>query len=261
MLFLYEGLAFLKIDVDRYYYEFKKMFFDKYDLLNKSTIITFFTSLENICLEKIFNGRSGFLAEQLSVFKEGIKRNIYHDDTSNFNIYLFRNIVLSAISNNDISWLEDLLRDHAGSISIEFREDMINFAYGLIYFERKKFSEALEIISRIGDKAEIFKFTLYTLKLKIYYETGELSSAEYLLDTYHHFLNQNRFVSERFKRSNKEFLRAYQTLIRLTTGEINMSGLSELKKTVNENNYVKEKSWLKEKAKELEKKTGRNNQY
>jgi hypothetical protein len=252
-LFLYEGLAFIKIEKDEYYYEFKKMFFENYEKLSRNTINTFFISLENICIEKIFKGNEIFIKEELEVFKEILRRKAYKEDPQKkFSIYLFRNIILTALSNNEINWMEDFLKEYSAELPEEFREDMENFTHGLIYFEMGYYHQALNIISRINDKADIFKLTLYTLKLKIFYEIGELDSAEYLLDSYHHFITQNKTVSDRFKKTNKNFLKAYQILLNAKAQIYGNDKPALLKKLINKEKYFKEKAWLLKKIKNQE---------
>ncbi len=249
-LFLYEGLAFLKIDDDKYYYEFKKMFFDKLDILNTNTVDSLFTSIENICIEKIYNGNMKFVEEQFNVFNERLMKKAYKDETNDFNIYLLRNIVLTAISNDKIDWLENFIKNYSIEIAPEFREDMENFVSALISFEKDAYSDSLNYISRTEDKAEIFKYTFYSLKLKIFYEINDFDSAEYLLDSFNHFVNQNKIVSVRFKNSNKEFIKAYQMLLKIKLQESSIDEILQLKEFIISQKYFKEKTWFLRKIKE-----------
>ncbi len=250
-LFLYEGLAFLKIDDDKYYYVFKKMFFDKLDILNTNTVDSLFTSIENICIEKIYNGNMKFVEEQFNIFNERLMRNAYKDETNNFNIYLLRNIVLTAISNDKIDWLENFIKNYSIEIAAEFREDMENFVSALISFERGAYSDSLNYISRTVDKAEIFKYTFYSLKLKIFFEINDFDSAEYLLDSYNHFVSQNKIVSVRFKNSNRNFLKAYQILLKNKFRKADVYEIRQLKQFIANQKYFKEKTWFLRKIVEI----------
>lgn len=252
-LFIYEGLAFLNAEDEQYYFKFKKMFFDNYNRLSENSKDNLFTSLENICIEKIFNGNDDFITEQFAVFKERLHRKAYKDETGDFNLYLFRNIALTAISNNEIAWLENFLSDYINELAGEFRGDMKNFVSALICFEKGEYHDSANNISRVNDKADIFKYTVYTLRLKIFFETDEHESAEYVLDSYSHYLNQSKSVSERFRNSNKEFLKVYQVLIKNKFHKYDKLEVSGLKEQIKKTKYFKEKTWLLKKIDELEK--------
>jgi hypothetical protein len=253
-IFLYEGLAFLKHNNDEYYFEFKDLFLRNFNNLSFTAKDNMFISLENICLEKAFSGSRKFIYEELEIYKERILRNAYRDETNDFNIYLFRNITLNAIACNEIQWLEDFIKKYAGELSAEFRNDMVNFATGHIFFEKSLFGEALKSISKINDPADIFKISLYALKLKIYYETNDINSGEYLLDSYNHYISLNKMVSERFRKSNKKFIKVYSSLLKIKCGEGGKSELKSLNDYIYKEKYFKEQTWLMEKINDLQKK-------
>ncbi len=243
-LFLLDGLSFLKLEDDNLYFEFKNCFFKNYDILKDSAKENFFTSLENICLEKKMKGNENFVLEEFNVYKERLVRNAFRDETGKFNIYLFRNILLTAVSNREINWLEKFVTEYSPELPNQFKVDMIKFANSIIYFEKREYKKALEALSLINDKAEIFKFYIYTLKVKIFYETGELNAAEYVIDSFNHFISNNDIVSERYKIINKNFIKAFNLLLKLKTKSIERSEKRNLEEYIKGIKYLKERHWL-----------------
>ncbi len=252
-LFVYEGLAFVKIEEDSYYFEFKNLFQKFYDKLSMDSRDNLFITLENICIEKVFNGNSYFIKEGLEVYKERLNKGIYKDETNEFNVYLFRNIILSTVSCKDTEWLKEFVNKYSRELPIEFKSEMEEFANCLILFEEGRYGQSIKSASRIIDKAEIFKYSLYSLKLKIYYETGDFDTLEYSIDAFNHFITLNKHVSERFRNSNKNFIKAVNTLLKIKTGRLNPHYIISLKKFILKNKYFKEKKWLLNKISDIEK--------
>lgn len=252
-LFVYEGLAFLNFNDDNYYFRFKSLFYKYFDKLSPVTKDNLFISLENICLEKIYDGNSKYIREAFTLSKERLLKNVYLDETNEFNIYLFRKIILNAVLSGEINWLEKFVKRYSGNLPGDFREEMKSFSNCIISFEKGKFEESLKYARSISDKAEILKLSLYSLKIKIYFELSELDALEYILDSFTHYITNNRLISEKFKEFNKNFIYASRILLKYLNGETDQIGIMKLKAFIEGKKYFKDKKWLLEKLANINK--------
>jgi hypothetical protein len=264
-LYLLEGLAFVNIDKDDYYFEFKKSVLTSINKINHASKLNFFTSLINICFEKIFSGKSGFIKEEFALCREMVNRNILKPETDPYiDPVLIRNMALIAVQNKQIEWLNELLKNVSEKLSGDIRPHLFNLITAMIYFENRKYSESLETLSKVLDKGDLLKNAIYTLKLKLYYELFDAEGIKFTIDSFRHFLKNNKYISFRFQSLNSDFLKIYSRLLKLKKNiyENNSSAnrknqniyyeISKVNKTVNTRPYFKEKDWIIDKLSELE---------
>ncbi|MDQ3020291.1 MAG: hypothetical protein M3R36_06945 [Bacteroidota bacterium] len=122
-----------------------------------------------------------------------LANNLYtHSDTEYFQINLFRNIIYAAVVLKKFNWAENFVKGHLNKLMPDYRDEVYHFAYSMIYFEKREFSKALDEISKVRYDFFVFKFDVRLYTLKIYYEMNSFESAISLIDTFTHFLSNNK---------------------------------------------------------------------
>lgn len=127
---------------------------------------------------------------------------------------LFRNIFYTALLLKKHDWAEEFVRKYSDYLLPEQRPDMLNYTGAMLLFERKKFDEAVELISRVNYSFFVFKYEAKVLMIKIYYELNLFEQDLSLIDSFSHFLTKNKNVSAEYKESFNNFLKFVKILIR-----------------------------------------------
>ena len=81
----------------------------------------------------------------------------------------------------------------------EYRENMKNYSYARLYFEKGQFDEALNFLSKVKYDNFALKYDIRVLMLRIYYELHYTEEALSLIDTFRHFIAENKSLSQQKK--------------------------------------------------------------
>ncbi len=167
------------------------------------------------------------------------------------NLAMFRNIVFTAIENEEFDWAEQFITEYSEKLKPSLRTSMLNMSLAELEFERRNFEKSLGYLSVVKFESPILKNDVRFLQLKIYYELGYLEQA--------HYSHQNAVRIFRKKASSDpgdnsdylNFLDFYLRLLKLSLSpdkyELN-DAISELNK---HDCDTESKSWLEEKFRAL----------
>jgi hypothetical protein len=183
--------------------------------------------------------------------KKGVKRGLYtsyraqYMDVSNF-IMIFK----TALQLNENDWAADFLRQYGERISPEFSEDMINYSFAELFFTKKQFERSLGSISKVKAKLFRLKVPVKILMLRLYYELSYIEEAFSLIDSFTHFLTDNKKIRTDEKNDHARFLVFYRELLKAKAdgkaGGIGSKTMDELSSS----SLLPHKAWLIEKAEE-----------
>lgn len=174
-----------------------------------------------------------------------------HSNEEYFQLNLFRNIFYTAVYLREYEWTFKFIEDHVQELQPEFRENIKHLAYAYINFGKCEFETALEEITKVRYDYFAFKFDVRLLTLKIYYEMNLFEPALSLIDSFSHFLSNNKNVSVQQKESFGNFLKFLKQLVRIKSNDLIKDSI-ELKREINSVKTVISKNWLLEKVSELE---------
>jgi hypothetical protein len=165
---------------------------------------------------------------------------------------LYRNILIQAAKMNELIWMEEFIDQYGPLLLPKRREDIINYSYAVLEFERGNYNESLNWLSRI--KAEEFSYHLdiKTLYIQNYYELGEIDSALSAVKAFSKFLEENSIITESKKVSYSGFCKIATKLINFenTRSKTNISGLILHAK---KDSTITQKRWLLKKLQLLDK--------
>lgn len=162
----------------------------------------------------------------------------------------FKNILLSAISLNKLNWAEKFTNEYIEKVQPEFRESMLFYSIALLHFEKKEFQKSLENLAKVKYEYFTLKMDVKSWMLKIYYELGYYEPAFSLMDSFKHFLLNNKSLSEHFKERNLNFLKCAGDLIKLKSG-FNKSDIAEIENDLKIKSNIVHKDWLLQKIGQL----------
>lgn len=202
---------------------------------------------------KYGSSRKFFNSELVKLYDQFLK-NEYFKDNKNKYIppNLFRAIILHAAMMGKMTWLNKIIHQYSVALHPNDRENLQLFAQALYYYHSSQAGEALQSIAKMKITYFIFKYDIYNLKLRIFYEQGLYQEALELLHTYKQFLRTDSMMQGSRKVFHKKFVLYMEKLIRIAEGsKKDEPGL--LVQRLENSDTIVNKEWLIEKLKQCEK--------
>ena len=241
---------------EHYYSKLKEYSFKDFDKLNMVEISGRFNCIIDYCMFQIKSGDSKFLRETFNLYTEALEKRLYqiNSKTNEIGLIFFRNIVAIGLAAKEIDYVERFIIEYANGIKGDFKEDLLELCYAMLYYEKKEYVKALECLSKVSNTFQLFKLATKHTLIKIYYETNHNDSLFSLLDTYKHYLKNEKIITDLIKSYHTNFLNYLNILVRMRSTR-KLDDLPALKKEIKENMNMdfRHKLWLIEKAEELEK--------
>lgn len=245
----YQAMSLENIDNDFYFNKYKDLLTNNIENFSYIEKINFYTIFEAICTLKSEQGNSAINNELFDAYNRMLNSGLYSfNEGGYFILKLFRNFIFIGIQMNKLKWLKKFLKDYIITLHPESRVNMQRLAEAYILFEEKNFDESLEALSRIDFEIFHFKIDIRILQLKIFFELNLHEEAYSLIDTFRHFISNNKFISERYKINCQNFINFCYRLFRQKENR-DYAELISLKKEISKNSFNKD--WLLKKADEM----------
>jgi len=176
--------------------------------------------------------------------------NIFNNDKFSYfkmNPNTFRNIFITAIELNELEWAEDFIQKYGNKLYPEVKEDMIKWAYGVLYFRKKEFEKSLNYMNQVKDVVDILKFDIRRDILKLNYELKYYDRIPELINSFRHFLSNTKTSIPHVIDKEKIFLLFFSKLYNCAVSK-DIGKIKLLQKQINE---IDLDSWILDKLKEL----------
>jgi hypothetical protein len=147
----------------------------------------------------------------------------------------------------------EFIMQYSDKVDPVYIKDIRDYSFAFFYFKDNRFEECLKILSQkdsLGTPS--IKINKHKLKICCLYELGHLVEAISAIDSFEHFLRNNKNVSEIVKTENLKFVSSLKKLIRIRLGEINDPDM-ELTKIIELNKNSVFGYWFEEKFKQMKK--------
>lgn len=162
----------------------------------------------------------------------------------------FRQILSSALKNNEFKWAEKFIESKLELVKEELRINIYHYSYALLRFSEKNYEGSLDHLLKIKSESMPVKIDIYVLKAKIFYDQGHFDSALSIADSFRHYISGNKLIAVIHKTTLMNFLKYFKLIIKLNVN-FNKTKLKRLLTELQNINYTKEKRWLIEKTGEL----------
>lgn len=133
------------------FYNLKNSIIDNLDYFDESERNNLLLALESCAITRIRMGINRSREDLMEVYELMISEATFSVTKKKFiQANLFRNIFYTALLLKRIKWAENFADKYSEFLLPEQRPDMINYTGSMLYFERGKYEEALELVSRIN---------------------------------------------------------------------------------------------------------------
>lgn len=242
------------VESDEYYSKLKNSVIDNLALFDKEEQYNLLLGLESCSVTRLKLGKKKRHEDLMDVYEKMLSLDVFSAPGGKImQANLFRNIFYTAVLLKKYQWAEDFVSKYSEYLVPEQRPDMYNYTIAMLGFEREDYDKALEYISKVNYRFFIFKYEAKVLMLKIYYEMGSFEPALALIDSFSHFLPNNKLVSEVYKNQFMDFLKFLRILIghMVSPGKDGKLKAAKLLKQVENSEHFASKGWIIEKISQL----------
>lgn len=198
------------------YYSLKEAIFTEFDRYGKTDQFNFIVFLLHAIYNELALKDPKFYRESFELNKFALSKNIYMlDHFNHFPSAMFWSICNNAININELEWLEEFVKEYSPQLSSEEQNNMHNYFMARIHWKKNNYDKSLEALSKIDyDKMDDIqeRIHLRLLYLMNYYELGIEDSLFSLIDSYKHYLTDNKEVPEYIKDKLKIALKYFTIL-------------------------------------------------
>lgn len=215
---LAEYIAFSKMENDEYYYTFKKLMLKEIKYLSIDEIRHHTIKLLRYCMLKSESGdlktADKFDKERFDIYNFILDYKYYKSSISSFlPVELYRTIILLSLKLKKYSWVYNFIKKFRSELPPDRRNNMYHYSCSEYYFCRGKYSEAMKSFHRVKLDHFMLKVDMKNLMLRTFYELDLFDNAISLIDTYKHFLTNDKTLSATEKRLNKNFMNVIHKMI------------------------------------------------
>jgi hypothetical protein len=203
----FASLSMLSPENEEHFYSVKQLVFDYHEKFANEELYNYWTMLSNSAYVNYLSKGKKFLAEGHEINKFFIDKKLY-DDTKPFSVTGYQNILTNALLVNDLDWGEKFVEEFKDKLPHEVISNRYNYCKAIIYFQRKKFNESIEYLSKVEPVDWDLKINVRFYYLQNYYELNMGEQVFSLIDTFRHYASNNvdktpEYMEERVKNSLK----------------------------------------------------------
>jgi len=237
---------------DKFFYELRDIIKNDLHLLSLPDRKNIFTTLTNYCYYRINNGEVKFAGEQFILYKLNIENGIYKGDRDFLSHILFMNVVTCGLDAGETEWTEDFIRGYYNALKPEHKVNMFNFSFALIHLRKKNYDTAMEFVSKVISDDLSYKHQLKSFYLKIYFELGEVQAFYSHIDSYRHFVKNDKLISPESRGYITNYITLSKKLFDMKNSpEKNKFEIQNMKKEITSHKSLINKLWLLKKVNEF----------
>lgn len=255
ILLLYIKLlkAFSKPNNNSLYEDYKKTTLNLQNILNEDEFSFHFSRLVSYMILKANqdHSKTEYRRELFSLFETMVNKEYYKNDKTRYILpSLYRNIVLLAIELKENEWLRNFISNTDRTVAPQHSQNMINYSNALFSYELGNCNAALNFTHNISLDNFIYKYDIYNLKLKIYYDTKAYEALLDQIHTYMLYIKNDALLPGKKKANHRNFANYLNRLVLFRLGkqktdiDYHLYKLTSLTEVAN-------KPWLEDKYREV----------
>lgn len=233
----------------------KQAFTENKPKMNKHDRVYYYSDLINMYHTRFMPVSKQTKHELLEIIKSCLDDKAYKiSDEDNMHPFFYRNAILCADYLQECDWAYEFIEKFSNELRPELRDNMALYSRALIDYRKGKYEESLLNISKVRYDLVAFKTDVKTLMLRIFYELKLVDQAMATADTVRHYVKSAKEIDPQYKEGYRVFLKYYQKLLKLKTGEVkdNSVEAKAIKLEMNSEKFILQRKWLDEKIAEFE---------
>ncbi len=179
-----------------FYFKLKEILLKNKSKLNKFDLTGAYVNMGAYCSNRISEGNMDFEKERFELYKEEIEEKTYLLNDNSMSPIFYRNAVRCALELNETAWVKNFINSFKPELNKKFRDNYYYYCLALYEFNVKNFEYSLELISKIRYDEIYMKLNSKTLHLQLLYELNYEDSLVDALESFRHFLNNNKLIPD-----------------------------------------------------------------
>ena len=182
---------------EEYFYKMRQLVYnhhDKFDIIGKTNLWGFLINSVTVglqfkdkkYLQELFEVNKFFVSLKIMPLRKG----------EHFLNLLFDNVFIVALTSGEIEYAENFLIEHGQELNPEIRDNYLILCKSILALYKRKYEESLSLLSKIQLTDSVIKLRVRMLYFMNYYETNAFESAASLIDSFKHFLTENKKLPE-----------------------------------------------------------------
>lgn len=194
-LAIYYYMYMTRIDKynDKHFYKLRDLIFEHYHKFDKLTQTNLWGFCANAVAASLQLVDKKYIHEVVDVHKFFLKLKIMPVREGEYFIFqLFDNIFIMSLSAGEIQFAEEFLNEYGAHLSPEIKENQLLIYNAILSLYKKDYNASMEVLGKIQHSDIVVKMRIRMLYFMNYYETEAFESALSLLDSFKHFLSENK---------------------------------------------------------------------
>jgi hypothetical protein len=214
----------------------------------------------NYCYLRVMHGDLDYIKEQFFIYKTNIESGFYKQQHNFLPHILYLNTMILGLEAGESKWVEDFIERKINELNLEIRENLKNFSYSLINLHKRNYDKALEYSVVIQTNDIGIKHQIKSLMLKIYFEKNDMEGFYSHIDSYRHFISNDKLISDDNKKMFSNYINYSKKLFDIQNLNQDFESEFQLKKLKEEiigNTFMINKSWLLNRINKMESSTNK----
>ncbi len=249
----YFSYKLLQTHEEKYFYPLKDFLEKNFDIISRPERKNIQTVLENYCYSKVTEGNAEFVKEQFLLYKQSVEKGTHVGIVDYISNIFFISLTATGFEAGEFEWVEKFIAEYIHDVKEDLRKDTLHFCNALSFYWKKEYEKSLSELSKVNSEEFAFKHNIKSLTLKIYYDLNETEPFYSHIDTYKHFILNNKIVHDKVREQVNNFINYCKKLFVLknTSNPDIEFDLNKIQKEISENHALINKIWLLKKAEEL----------
>lgn len=201
----------------------------------------------NYCIAKMNTGNARFIQEAFELYRRGIENQALLDKGV-LNHLTFINIVTTGTSLRQYDWVHRFIENYEQYLAPQFQENFGCFSRAKLHFEKREFRQAQRLLMQFDYDDILFNLSAKSMLIKIYFEEGEFSALDSLLESLRTYINRKKAIAYH-KTIYNNLIRFTKKLIRASTYD--QARKDKLRQEIEQTNPLPERKWLLEQLEAL----------
>ncbi|MEM7038763.1 MAG: hypothetical protein AAF570_17380 [Bacteroidota bacterium] len=231
----YHSYRMLETDEEAHFRALKNGMFQHPDLLEPEDMRSVYMLTVNFCIQQINRGKSAWLEEVLSIYKEGLANEVLLEN-GRLSPWTYKNMVSAGHKTGDYAWTAEFIEAYRHRLESSHQDSFYAYSRAQLHFARGEFRKVIRLLNPTRLTDPFTQLDARVLLIKAWYEIGEFDLLEYQLDNFAQHLRRRKLQS--YHR------RHYKHFIDLTKRLVKGKDTSALRKKIAEADILAEKGWL-----------------
>lgn len=249
--FINKTITTLKKDL-KYFNQFKNFFYENIDKFEPELRKALAVTIDSAFIELSKYEDETLMMEQFEFIQMILKYKVYHyNDGKNFPVIPYQAFLNHALFLNEIDWAEQFIKDYCPLLEKYYVDNMFHFSYALLFNKKGEFEKSLEECSKVKFENNLLNQNTKLIILINYYELKEFDAAISFIDSFLHFVSDNKKMSDDYSEYLGNCAKYLKRLIQLNDNVYNSEKISSLKHDIENETKLFGKRWLLKKINEL----------